>query len=181
MSLRSSSSSFSSSVLSTPYAVERSRELEAMSTADQRIGGLGPALFCVIIIGILVLIMCLASGFIDDPRPRKSLRITACVLILVPLTFFTSVTYVEDDSELVSNRRVDETYLERVWTLIFLSIWGCCSILSLCAGDSSPLLMHRQGRNIQTTVGAKVWCLHILVFKNLMFHLSFLLFPLCRL
>jgi hypothetical protein len=137
-------------------ATLRGRALEEMSTADARVGGLGPALFAVIILGIAVLLLCVLSRFIDRPKQRRTLQITACWLLLVPLVFFTSVPYVKDTSELVSNRRVDNTYVERVYLTVFFCFSLLCGCCSLIRGDTSPLLMHRQGRHIGSTSGTKV-------------------------
>lgn len=47
---------------------------------------------------------------------------------------------------------VDETYKPRVYVGIVVVFCLVAAIVSLFAGGSSPLLMHRQGRNIYTSI-----------------------------
>jgi len=43
-------------------------------------------------------------SFIDKAGPRKTLRLVAFILIIVPTIYFSSVTYVSDSSQLAVNR-----------------------------------------------------------------------------
>jgi len=127
------------------------RMLEAVTSTSSRVGNLGPALFAIILVGIVAIIMCSLSGFIDKPGPRRSLRAGACVLILLPVLFFSTVTYVSDSSQIVANRKTDDTYKPRFFVTLALILCLILSLVSLFAGESSPILMHRQGRVVYSS------------------------------
>mmetsp|Transcript_4828 Transcript_4828/g.9086 ORF Transcript_4828/g.9086 Transcript_4828/m.9086 type:complete len:152 (-) Transcript_4828:125-580(-) len=80
------------------------RLLEAVSSESSRVAGLGPALFAVIFFLVIVIALCGAANFIDNPGPRKALRGAAAALIVLPVLFFASATYVNDSSQIVANR-----------------------------------------------------------------------------
>mmetsp|Transcript_4827 Transcript_4827/g.9085 ORF Transcript_4827/g.9085 Transcript_4827/m.9085 type:complete len:151 (-) Transcript_4827:18-470(-) len=120
------------------------RLLEAVSSESSRVAGLGPALFAVIFFLVIVIALCGAANFIDNPGPRKALRGAAAALIVLPVLFFASATYVNDSSQIVANRKSDETYKTRVLIILFSSFWLITAIVSFLVTSAD----HRQGRNV---------------------------------
>jgi hypothetical protein len=124
------------------------RALEPISTENQRVGSIGPALFAVIFIGVAVLGLCTSAAFVDHTPTRRRLRAAGFILLFIPLVFFSSATYIKDTSQISSTRKFDSTQRVRYVVLIAGLFALICGLISLCNGPSSPLLMHRQGRNV---------------------------------
>jgi len=62
---------------------------------------------------------------------------------------------VSDTSQLIGNRKIDESYKPRIFTLSLAVIFSIVAILSFFAGTDSAMLMHRQGRIIQRAAKAR--------------------------
>jgi len=83
-----------------------SRMLQGLTFTSEewRVGNLGPALFAVIALSVAVILLCCLSQYFDKPEIRTKLRVLAFLLFIVPLLYFTTVTYAKTESEVAKNR-----------------------------------------------------------------------------
>jgi len=116
---------------------------------------LGPALFVVICLLAAVILLCFFSGFIDKPGPRRAMQAGAVALIVIPALFFSMTSYVTDTSQILDKDNIDTTYKPRMLVFVFSIIILGAGVGSLFAGETAPLTMHRQGRNIYSIASAK--------------------------
>jgi len=70
--------------------------------------------------------------------------------MLIPITFFSFATYVEDSSQLVADREIDTTYKPRVFACGIAVFGMAFAIVSMVVGEDSWLTMHKQGKNIHS-------------------------------
>mmetsp|Transcript_4007 Transcript_4007/g.5043 ORF Transcript_4007/g.5043 Transcript_4007/m.5043 type:complete len:156 (+) Transcript_4007:193-660(+) len=130
-----------------------SRMLQGLTFTSEewRVGNLGPALFAVIALSVAVILLCCLSQYFDKPEIRTKLRVLAFLLFIVPLLYFTTVTYAKTESEVAKNRKFDSSFLPRFGIQILLIISLAAALASFFVGSKPSMTMHMQGRAVYTT------------------------------
>ena len=132
------------------------RMLESISTEDSRVAGIGPGLFSIIVIAVFLLILLYLARYIRKAYLRRTIYGFAFIVVITVVIVFASASYVSDTTQLISNQSTDKTHIQRVQVTIVLCIWLFIALLSTFGGDSSPMLMYRQGLNIQARIDSKL-------------------------